>query len=62
MNGYVAFYKDKRIDVYAETLCDARDKAAVIFKAKKKQVYQVHVVLAEKGGVQVIHDPAILGG
>lgn len=51
MNGYVAFYKGKRIDVYADTSLAARDKAAEIFKARKP--YEVTVVLAEKDGEQV---------
>lgn len=35
MSGYVCFYKNKRIEVYADSLIQARDKAAVIFKARK---------------------------
>ena len=53
MNGYVCFYKGKRIEVYAETLLEARDKAAKQFKAKK--AYEVHVVLAELRGEIVTH-------
>lgn len=52
-NGYVAFYKGKQMDVYADTSLQARDKAAAAFKAKK--AYEVTVVLAEKGGTQVTH-------
>lgn len=55
MNGYIAFYKDKRIEIYAETSIQARDIAAKKFKAKK--AYEVTVVLAEKDGEQVIHTP-----
>jgi hypothetical protein len=59
MNGYVAFYKGKRIEVHAESQLAARDKAAALFKARK--AYDVTVVLAEKSGEQVAHDPAMLG-
>ncbi len=53
MSGYVCFYKNTRIEVYAKTLLEARDKAAKLFKAKK--AYEVTVCLAEKGGEQVVH-------
>ena len=56
LNGYVCFYKQKRTEVYASTLVEARDKAAAFFKAKK--AYEVTAVLAEKGGVQVVHSTA----
>lgn len=53
MNGYIAFYRGKRIEVTAETSYKAQEKAAAIFKAKKR--YEVTVMLAEKDGEQVIH-------
>jgi hypothetical protein len=56
LNGYVCFYKQKRTEVYASTLVEARDKAAAFFKAKK--AYDVTAVLAEKAGVQVVHSTA----
>lgn len=53
MNGYVAFYKGRRIEVLEETSYKAREKAAGIFKAKKS--YDVTVILAEIDGAQVTH-------
>ena len=59
MNGYIAFYKGKRTEVYAETSLAAQEKAAKEFKARKS--YDVTVVLAERNtdgtepGEQVIH-------
>lgn len=58
MNGYLAFYKGKRLEVYAETSYQAQEKAAKEFKAKKS--YQVSVMLAEKDGQPITHDPAVL--
>ena len=58
MNGYVAFYRGKRIEVYAATTIEARDKAAASFKARK--AYDVTVMLAEKNGEPVTHDGAEL--
>lgn len=53
MNGYVCFYKGKRLEVYAETSYDALKKAAKEFKAKK--TWDVSVTLAEKNGKSVEH-------
>ena len=53
MNGYIAFYKGKQIEVYAPTSYEAQTKAAAIFKAKKS--YEVTVMLAERDGEQVVH-------
>ena len=55
MNGYVCFYKSKRIEVIANTTYEAQQEAATIFKAKKS--YQVSVGLAENNGDQVTHKP-----
>ncbi len=53
MNGYVCFYKGRRLEIYADTLLQARDKAAKEFKARK--AWEVNCLLAEKSGEQVIH-------
>ena len=55
MNGYIAIYKGKQIEVHAETSYKAQLKAAEQFKAKKS--YNVNVMLAEKDGEQVTHNP-----
>lgn len=54
-NGYVAFYKNRRIErkCYADTKYEAQLKAAKEFGAKK--AYEVTVELAEKDGKQVVH-------
>jgi len=54
-NGYIAFYKNKKCEVYADTSYEAQLKAAKKLKAKKS--YDVSVVLAEKNGKQVTHKP-----
>ncbi len=55
MNTYVAFYKNKKIEVQAETTYEAQKLAAAKFKAKKS--YEVTVMLAAKGGEAVVHLP-----
>ena len=44
MYEYIAFYKNKKIAVVAETSYKAQVKAAAVFKTKKS--YDVTVVLA----------------
>lgn len=57
MNGYKAFYRNKEIEVYAESSYQAQLKAAQIFKAKKS--YEVSVVFCERAdGSTVIHSTA----
>ena len=53
MNGYIALYKDKQIEVYADTSREAQVKAAKEFKARKE--YEVSVYLCEKDGKEVVH-------
>jgi len=52
MNGYITFYKNKKMEVYADSSYAAQQKAAAQFKAKKS--YEVTVVLCEKAGKQVV--------
>lgn len=52
-NGYIAFYKNKQVEVKADSSYQAQQTAAAHFKAKKS--YDVNVMLAEKDGEQVIH-------
>jgi hypothetical protein len=60
MNGYVAFWKNNRIDrVYADTAYGAQQKAAERFAIGKRvgvvKRWDVTVVLAEQNGKQVTH-------
>ena len=58
MNGYIAFYRGQRHEVMAMTKYEAQQAAAKYFKARK--TWEVTVVLAEKNGEQVTHNPTIL--
>ena len=53
MNGYICFYRGKRVEVHADTTIEAQTKAAAVFKAKK--AYEISVHLAEKAGEPVSH-------
>ena len=55
MNGYVCFYSGKRIEIYADTLYQAKEKAVLEFKAPKSKRHMVSVMLAEKNGQELIH-------
>jgi hypothetical protein len=52
MHGYKAFYKNREIEVYAESSYKAQLKAASIFKARKS--YDVAVVLCERPDGSVV--------
>ena len=56
MFTYIAFYKNKQIEVKALRSYDAQEAAAKIFKARKS--YEVTVMLAAKDDQPVIHHPA----
>jgi hypothetical protein len=57
MNGYIAIYKGKRVEVYADSLLAARTKAAEMLKVKPAKHYQIAIMLAEKNGKPVTHLP-----
>lgn len=48
MNGYIALYKGKQIEVYAKTSLAAQELAAVRFGVKPNKTYLISVYLCEK--------------
>lgn len=59
-NGYKAFYKDKTIDVYADSSYMAQVQAAELLKVKPNNRYQVTVVLCTVDGEQITHNTSII--
>jgi hypothetical protein len=61
MNGYICFYESDRVEVYANTLYEAKEKALKLFAIKyprrKIKSYMTSAHLAEKNGQQVTHIP-----
>ena len=55
MNGYIAFYNGKRIEVHADTLWAAQQTAIAQLRPPKSKQHMVTVMLAEKDGQQVTH-------
>jgi hypothetical protein len=55
MNGYIAIYNGRQIELHAESLYLARGKAEAVFNTKKSQKHMISVMLAEKDGKQVVH-------
>lgn len=51
-NGYIAMYKGKKVEVYAETSYKAQQLASEFFKAKRS--YEVDVYLCEKAGKEIV--------
>jgi hypothetical protein len=59
MNGYIAIWKGKRIEVHAETSYKAQQLAAKQF-GKYARSYDITIVLAEKDDQPVTHSTASL--
>lgn len=59
MNGYICYYKNKKVEVYANTSYAAQQEAAKKLGAKK--TYQVTVVLAELNGEPVVYNGTEFG-
>lgn len=53
MNTYIAFYRQRKIQVTALTSYEAQSKAAAQFKAKKS--YDVSVMLVALGDREITH-------
>lgn len=60
MNGYIGFYNQQRIEIYAVSLYAAKLQTIEIFKVKKNKQHLITVMLAEKNGTPIVHNPAIL--
>lgn len=57
MNGYIAGFNGKTLELYSETLYGAKVQALEIFKPSKRRAGEVWVMLAEKDGEPVTHVP-----
>ena len=51
MNGYVCFFRGKRLEVQADTSYGARSEVAKRLKVKPNKQHEITVVLSEKHGV-----------
>ena len=54
--GYISIFNGKKIELYADSLYEAKKKAIRYFRPNKKQEHNVLVVLAEKNGEVVIQN------
>lgn len=55
MRPYIAFHKDKKVEVTAASSYAAQQQAAALFKVKPQKAYEVSVYLAD-----VEHSPNAL--
>lgn len=56
--GYIGFYNGKQVEIHADTLYEAKQKAISFFKPPKSKQHMVHVHLAERpDGTPVTHVP-----
>lgn len=59
MNGYIAFFQRKQVELYAESLYDAKLQAIAHFKVPKSKQGLLAVVLAEVDNKPVVHSPTL---
>lgn len=55
MNKYIAFYKNKQIEVSANSSYEAQKEAAAQLAVHPSKRYMITVMLAEKDGQEVVH-------
>lgn len=55
--GYIVRFNSKEVEVYANTMFEAKQLAVKHFKPSKSKEYMVNVMLAEINGKPVIHTP-----
>ena len=56
MNGYICFYKGKRLEIRAATQYAAIQEVARLLKVPSKKEYQISATLAERAdGTEVVH-------
>lgn len=53
LNGYMAFDRGKKVEVYAKDMFEARILAAQKLKVKPRYAYRIAVVLCEVAGQEV---------
>jgi len=57
MNGYIAIYNSKRVEIMADSLYGAKVQAISELRVPKSKQGLLSVTLAEKNGEQVTHLP-----
>lgn len=60
LNGYIFFFNGRRVELQAESMYSAHQKAVAHFKPAKSKAHMVHGALAEKSGAAVVHSGAEL--
>lgn len=56
MNGYVGMYNGSKVEVYAESIWDAKQKALKLLNVPKKKQGLMSIMLAEVNGMGYIHN------
>lgn len=57
MNGYICFFNGRKVEVYADTVMEAKELAIGHFKPRRSQRHMISIVLAEKDGEPVTYSP-----
>lgn len=56
MNGYVGMYNGSKVEVYADSIWDAKQKALKLLNVPKKKQGLMSIMLAEVNGMGYIHN------
>lgn len=59
MNGYIGLYLGKKVEVYADGIWEAKQKAIQLLNVPKKKQSLLSIVLAEVNGKDYINNTAV---
>jgi len=56
MNGYIGLYSGTKVEVYADSIWEAKQKAIQLLNVPKKKEGLLSIMLAEVNGTQYVHN------
>jgi hypothetical protein len=56
MDGYIGLYNGTKVEVYADSIWEAKQKAVQLLNVPKKKEGLLSIMLAEVNGAQYVHN------
>jgi hypothetical protein len=56
MDGYIGLYSGTKVEVYADSIWEAKQKAIQLLNVPKKKEGLLSIMLAEVNGTQYVHN------
>jgi len=56
MDGYIGLYNGTKVEVYADSIWEAKQKAVQLLNVPKKKEGLLSIMLAEVNGTQYVHN------